>query len=103
MLIDRDAVVVAEEEKLIFDDGSADRTSGLVVDIFLANAGAVLPGLCVELRDGVVLPRAAVEGVGAALDGDVDGRAAGRALLRVEASGDHVDAVDAVGRGQIGR
>ena len=96
--------VAREIEEAVADDRAAERAAELVVfPVALWRARRREVAACSQVLVGVVLERRAVHRVGAALDLRVDRRAAGQALLRVEAVGDHVDGFERFERWHVGR
>ena len=90
------AQVVAEEEQLVFDDGSADAAAEVVVGEMAERPGEVGAGV-----DGVVLDELegrTVELVGSGLEGHIGDGADGAAKFRFKVIGGDVDGLDGLGR-----
>ena len=92
------ALVVAEEERLVLDDRAADDAAELVaVELRLAGRRLEESGR-VHARVAQELPAAAVERVGAAAVVDVDRRAGRAAVLGAHVVGDDLELADRVRR-----
>ena len=87
----------SEVEQLVFNDGSADGAAKLIDDpfLFILRCGEEI-GARFQVLVEVVFVGGAVQGVGAALDLHVDGRAAGETLFSIEAIGDDADGLNRI-------
>ena len=91
------ALVAAEEERLVLDDGSAERAAELVpAEIRLLVIEVVLP---VEAVVPEELEHRAGEQVGARLGDDVEDAAAGAPVLRAHRVGDDAELLDGLDAG----
>ncbi len=93
--------VVEEEEDLVFMERTAEGTAELVLvqGRLAADIGLEIAA-CVQIGVAKKLPYPAVKLVGAVAGNDVDGGAAGAAILRAHVVGDHLKLGDRIG-GQL--
>ena len=89
------ALIAAEEEQLVLDDGAADDAAELIALQRVAVGGEIVLGVEVVVAEEV--EDRAVEGIGSGARDDVDDRAGMEAVLRGEAGGLHAEFLNGIG------